>query len=340
MVKRAVSALFLAVSVAAVAAAGLTPQPSQVEAHLAAAKVAAGAEFAGVFSRICTEAVSPATSDATRSGRGPGAPRPAGPPPRDTWHAEPVQVFDNLYFLGQTEYSVWAVTTSAGIILIDSIFDYSVDDEVVGGLKTLGLDPAAIKYVIVSHGHSDHSGGARYLQDRFKARVLLTAADWDLLDRSNGTKPRRDMVVTDGQKLTLGDTTLTMYATPGHTLGTLSTLIPVKDHGAPHVAASWGGTAFNWMANPAAYITPDRPERFWFQTYSASARRFRDIAAIAGADVLISNHTIFDGSKTKIPALERRKPGDAHPYVIGKGGVQRYLTVVDECAQAGLARAE
>src|SRR5262249_43555082 len=134
-------------------------------------------------------------------------PRPAGPPPRDSWHAEPVKVFDNLYFVGQTEYSVWAVNTSAGIILIDSIFDYSVDDEVVGGLKKLGLDPANIKYVIVSHGHADHSGGAKYLQDKFNAHVLLGGPDWDLLDRSNGSKPRRDMVATDGQKLTLGDTT-------------------------------------------------------------------------------------------------------------------------------------
>ena len=39
-----------------------------------------------------------------------------------------------------------------------------------------------------------------------------------------------------------------------------------------------------------------------------------------------------------IPALATRKPGDPHPYVIGKDAVQRYMTVVDECAQAGLAR--
>jgi len=307
-----------------------------VEAHVAAAKAAAGVDFAGVFNRICAEAVPPATPPAPR----PATPRPPGPPPRESWHAEPARVFDNLYFIGQTEYSVWAVTTSAGIILIDAIFDYSVDDEVVGGLKKLGLDPATIKYVVISHGHSDHSGGAKYLQDRFNARVILTAADWELLDRSNGTKPRRDMVAVDGQKLTLGDTTLTLYNTPGHTMGTLSTLIPVTDHGTRHVAASWGGTAFNWVANRTAYITPDRLDRFWFQTYSDSARRFKEIAAKAGADVLISNHTIFDGSKTKLPALERRKPGDPHPYVIGTDGVQRYLTVVNECAQAGLARVQ
>src|SRR5438046_10361125 len=213
-----------------------------VETHVAAAKKAAGQEWAGVFNTTCNAAV-PTAAPAART---PAAPRAPGPPDRSTWHAEPVKVFDNLYFLGQTEYSVWAVTTSAGIIVIDTIFDYSVEDEVVGGMKKLGLDPAAIKYVIVSHGHADHSGGARYLQDHFGTRVLMSAADWDLLDRSNGTKPKRDMVVVDGQKLTLGDETLTMYLTPGHTPGTISTIVPVKDNGVPHVMAAWGGTAFNF----------------------------------------------------------------------------------------------
>ena len=50
-------------------------------------------------------------------------------------------MFDTLYFLGQTECSVWAITTSQGIILLDAIFDDSVEEEVVGGLKKLGLDP-------------------------------------------------------------------------------------------------------------------------------------------------------------------------------------------------------
>ena len=334
MMRRIARAAVLALAVAGI---GARAQSGQSDVHVAAAKAAAGTEFAGVFSRICSEAVPRTPPGEARAGRAGGG-RQQGPPARETWHADPVKVFDNLYFVGQTEYSVWAINTSAGIILIDSIFDYSVDDEVVGGLKKLGLDPAAIKYVIVSHGHADHSGGAKYLQDKFNAHVLLGAADWDLLDRSNGSKPRRDMVATDGQKLTLGDTTVTIYATPGHTLGTLSTVFPVTDHGTPHVVASWGGTAFNWMANPAPYVTPERPERFWFETYSKSARRFKEITAKAGADVLISNHTIFDGSKTKIPALERRKPGEPNPYVIGKEGVQRYLTVVDECAQAGLTR--
>jgi metallo-beta-lactamase class B len=232
------------------------------------------------------------------------------------------------------------VTTSEGIIIVDTVFDYSVEAEVAEGLTKLGLDPKQIKYAIVSHGHGDHSGGAKYLQDTFGARIVLSADDWDLLERSNGTKPKRDIVATDGMKLTLGDTTLTLYVTPGHTLGTLSTVIPVKDNGRPHVAVEWGGTAFNWMNNNGrGYITPERPVQFWFDHYIESSARFRDIAKRSGADVLIANHTIFDGSKTKLPAMATRKASEPHPYVIGADGVQRYMTVVNECAQAGLARA-
>jgi metallo-beta-lactamase class B len=298
------------------------------EAHVAVAKVAAGQEHMGLFDSVCTPSIGPRPSTAQ------------GPPPRSEWHAEPAKVFDNLYFVGQTEYSAWAVTTSDGIIVVDALWDYSVEDEVVNGLRKLGLDPAKIKYVLLSHGHIDHAGGAQYLQEHLGARVIASAADWDLLDRDTGRwpKPRRDMVATDGQKLTLGDTTLTLYLTPGHTLGTISTLIPVKDGGKPHVVAEWGGTAFNWLRSPALYITPERSNKFWFETYSSSAQRFQDIASKAGADVLISNHTIYDGSKTKLPALAKRTPGDANPYVIGTDSVKRYLTVANECAKAGLLR--
>jgi metallo-beta-lactamase class B len=297
------------------------------EAHVALAKAAAGQEYLALFNALCSQPT-------------PAAAQPEQTPDRSQWHADPVKVFDNLYFVGQTEYSAWAVTTSDGIILLDTIWSYSVEDEIVGGLTKLGFDPKSIKYAVVSHGHIDHAGGAKYLQDHFGTRVILSAADWDLLAHDTGSwpKPKRDMIASDGQKLTLGKTTLTLYLTPGHTLGTVSTLIPVKDGGTSHLAAEWGGTAFNWTAYPAAYITPERPARFWFETYSASAERFRDIVTKAGADVLISNHTVFDGSKSKLPAVEARKPGDPNPYVIGNAGVQRYLTVADECAKAGLAR--
>jgi metallo-beta-lactamase class B len=230
------------------------------------------------------------------------------------------------------------VTTSQGIILIDTLYDYAVEAEVAEGLRKLGLDPRTIKYAIISHGHNDHSGGAKYLQDTFGTKVVAGADDWDLMERSNDTKPRRDLVATDGMALTLGDTTLRLYLTPGHTLGTISTVIPLKDQGRPHVAVTWGGTAFNWTKHPDSYITPERPEAFWFKRYSGSAVRFAEVAAKAKADVLLSNHAIFDGSKQNLPLLRARGAEQPNPYVVGATAVRDYLTVARECAQAGLAR--
>jgi len=315
----------------ALAASDVSGQNTESNAHLAAAKAAAKADHRQLFTSLCSP-VAPGRGTG-RQGRAaqPGAlPASPAPPPKESWHAEPMKVFGNWYFVGMKDVSAWAVNTSQGIIVLDALYDYSVDDEIAEGLKKVGLDPATIKYVVVSHGHGDHSAGAKYLQDRYNARVMLSATDWDLLDRGRpGTpKPRRDMVGTDGQKLTLGDTTLTMYLTPGHTPGTLSYLIPVKDGGVPHLVAEWGGTAFNFPR------TPDN-----FRIYAASAERFGAIAAAAGADALISNHSDYDGSKQKIPALKNRKRGDPHPYVVGNDSVKRYMKVAEECAKAWVGRA-
>jgi metallo-beta-lactamase class B len=340
----AFTAALLGTRLAAQSPQAQQPPQAQKEAavasHIEAARKAAGKEHTGIFEGICTQFAQPAAPRPPAPAA--AKPRTPGPPDRATWQTEPVKVFDNLYFVGEKEYGAWALTTSEGIIIIDAIFDYSVADQIVGGLKKLGLNPANIKYVIVSHAHRDHVGGAGYLQEHFGSRVIMAADDWSLLERTQGNwlKARRDMVATDGQKLTLGDTTITMYVTPGHTLGTLSVLVPVKDNGKPHLAASWGGTGFNWLSGSPAYITPERPNKFWFDTYIASANRFRDIVAKAGADVIIANHTHLDDSKNKLPAMAKRRPSDPHPYVIGNDAVVRYVTVASECAQAGLARVE
>jgi metallo-beta-lactamase class B len=313
--------------------AGLLPADAQrttpADAHFATATAAAGRDFTDLFDSTCGMVRPTMAYSMTPAARIVAS-------DRSTWHAEPAKIFDNLYFVGQVEYSAWALTTSDGIILMDAIFDYSVEDEVIGGLTKLGLDPAQIKYVIVSHAHGDHVGGARKLQER-GAKVVMSAADWDLMERSNVAfaKPTRDVVATDGQKLTLGDTTVTMYITPGHTLGTLSTVLPVKDGTRTHMAAYWGGTAFNWVRGPANYLTAERPAAFWFDTYATAAGRFRDVVSRANVDVVLSNHTKYDGTLPKTAALQSRRPGSPHPYVVGSAAVRRFLTVAEECARAG-----
>src|SRR4030095_10642871 len=168
--------------------------------------------------------------------------------------------------------------------------------------------------------------GAKSLQEKFGTRIVMSEADWNLYENTlpATNRARRDVIAADGYKLTLGDTPLTVHLPPGHTPGTISTLIPVKDNGQPHLMAEWGGTAFNFTKTPAN-----------FQTYIDSAKRFSDIVAKAGADGILSNHTNYDGSKVKMPALANRKSGEKHPYVVGNDVVRRYLKVAEECAIAG-----
>jgi len=308
-------------AVAAAADSGL----EQAKGHVEAARAAAGTDHAFIFGRLCEDPIK-AVGAAAPVGEVPGElPRIDAARP---WFAEPVKVFDDLYFLGQTAFSVWALKTSDGIILIDSIFDYSVEAEVIGGLRKLGLDPAQIRYVIISHAHGDHSGGAGFLQ-RFGAKVVMSAADWDLYEKSGDKNPaHRDIVATDGMEIKLGTTAVHVYLTPGHTHGTISTVLPVHDNGKAHTAVLWGGTLFNFKD------APDDPRIKRLETYAASAARFGKVARAAGADILLSNHTAYDGSTVKLPALAQRKAGAPNPYVIGADSVQRYFKVAEECAIA------
>src|SRR6185503_18732230 len=65
------------------------------------------------------------------------------------------------------------------------------------GMRKLGLDMNKVKYVVISHAHGDHDGGARFLQDKMPAGHLVYGGpDWDAVDRSTnrpGGKPKRDI---------------------------------------------------------------------------------------------------------------------------------------------------
>src|SRR5690242_14572317 len=223
-------------------------QPA-VDSHLAAAKKAEGTNFPGAIARLCIVPDNPV-------GGGAGLPRPI--PDRASWYAEPARMFDNLYWVGTKIHSAWALQTSGGITLIDTLYNYAVEPEIIDGLRKLGLDPATIKYVIITHAHGDHDEGAKLLQDRYGTHVVMGAPDWDLIEKNPGMPggvPKRDIVGTDGQKITLGDTTVTLVATPGHTLGTLSMIFTVKDHSRPVTVAYSGGTAFNFPKDTARYDT-------------------------------------------------------------------------------------
>ena len=324
-----------AVGLAAQTAPAARDFDAEIRASLVSAKGAAGFEFLGTLSRICLVPQSGGenTSD--------NVPRyvsdPASVPAREAWYADPAKVFDNLYFVGGKIHSSWALTTSEGIIILDTIFPYNSEELIVGGLKRLGLDPEDIKYVIIAHAHGDHIGGAEMLQARYGARVVMGGPDWRLVEtypnRYKTMAPKRDIVATDGMTITLGDTTVTLWETPGHTPGTLSFTFTVRDNGRPVNVAYSGGTAFNFVNN-----TPD-PGIQNFEAYIESQRHIAAQAATTGATVLLSNHTEFDNAVNKNRMLAGRGDGP-HPYELGADWVGRYFQVMQHCARAAQLRLE
>jgi metallo-beta-lactamase class B len=239
-------------------------------------------------------------------------------------------VFDNLYFVGTKIHSAWALTTSQGIIIIDTLFDYAIEPEIVDGLGKLWLNPRDVKYVLISHAHGDHDQGAALLQSRYGAQVVMGATDWDAtLQRpatAAGGVPKRGVAVgLDGTKITLGDTTVKVLATPGHTPGTLSFVFPVKDGARTVMVACSSGTAFNFP----------RQAQTTFATYRDSQKKMADAARAADATILMTNHTEFDRAYDRVRLAQLpRAGGEKHPYESDTATVQRYFEMTGDCAEA------
>jgi metallo-beta-lactamase class B len=145
--------------------------------------------------------------------------------------------------------------------------------------------------------------------------------------------PKRDIVATDGMKITLGGSTVTIWLTPGHTPGTLSYTFTVLDHGQPVNVVYSGGTAFNFVNNK-----PDPGIRN-FEIYIESQRKLAEQAQATHASVLLSNHSEFDQAVDRNRMLAGRGDGP-HPYVIGPDWVQRYFKVTEGCARAAQLKLE
>jgi len=316
----------LAVAAGMVIASAQMPPPT-VDGLVSAAKVAAGTDWSGTFMRLC---IPPPSGPPAARGGANAARR--SPPPKETWYVEPAKVADNLYFLGEKAHHSWAIVGSEGIILIEALYDYMVADEVVGGMRKLGLDTNKVKYAVMSHAHGDHDGGAAFLQDSIPGlRLVYGAEDWDAVEKSTnrpGGKPKRDMVGMDGQRLSVGDASIQIVTMPGHTAGTLSYLFEIKDNGKPLRVAYVGGTAIPFNGTPAYY-----------DQYLASSQKLAKAAAAYGATVLLSNHTEFDNGYYKAHTAAFRKPGEPNPFDVGQNGVARYFTVVQNCTMAAKLRA-
>jgi metallo-beta-lactamase class B len=293
-------------------------ESAEAQRHVAAAMKLAGTDLVPQAKMFCT-ATGPLRLALARQA--------AGLPPVPNAVIEPTRVFDNLYFIGMTSQNAWAITTSAGIILIDTMNSTEeARDVLVPSMKKVGLDPAQIKFIVISHGHpgqTDHTGGASYFQKTYGAKVLMNPVDWALVGPAQ--RPERplatpDMEATDGKKLTLGDTTLTLVHLLGHTPGTMGVIVPVKLRGNSHAVMVMGATQMP---------TPESLRQF--------EHVFNDYARPLKVEAAVNMHA--QGLQDDFAQLEtiRRNPNGPNPYLYGPERFGRFMSIMAECGRARLA---
>jgi metallo-beta-lactamase class B len=248
---------------------------------------------------------------------------------------EPFKAFDNLYYVGPGYVSVWLLTTPEGNILFDTAQEPYVD-YVINNIRKVGVDPKSIRYIILSHGHLDHFGGAAKIQEASGARVAAAEEDWKMIEqvgsrpgRGGGAPPRvpkRDMVVKEGDTLKLGDQALTFHLTPGHTPGVVTTEgITLHDGSMRYRAILWGGAGY----------------RGGLEAAEQSVQSANKVAQIKGVQVNLQIHSWAEpngypggGVLERAQMLKTRKAGAPHPFVDPATFTQWVKRAQDNAAKA------
>jgi metallo-beta-lactamase class B len=233
------------------------------------------------------------------------------------------RIFDDLLIVAQKQTNCFVLKTSDGLILIDAIWpEKRAFEAIVKAVRDVGWNPRKIKKLVVTHGHVDHTGCGKWFVEKYNVKTYLSEVD-DIFWQQHPTKPDRpetwkdykiDVYIEDGDTVTLGDKTIYVYGTPGHTPGGLSYIFPVREKGKIHMAALWGGTTPPWTKTGV-------------QEYLKSLEYFMSQAADKKVDVALSNHTAMDNGMERIMYSRVRLDYMPNIYIIGDMGFKNYCQV-------------
>ena len=150
----------------------------------------------------------------------------------------PFKIGEGLYYVGSSDYTSYLIVTKAGLIVIDG-GDAATGHQVVGNIRRLGFDPRQVKVLVNTHQHFDHAAGLAELRKISGAKLYASAADGAIIAAGGRGDPflkgarfeyepvKPDVILEDGQKVSLGGWTLTAHVTGGHTKGCTTWTFPV-----------------------------------------------------------------------------------------------------------------
>jgi metallo-beta-lactamase class B len=228
----------------------------------------------------------------------------------------PFRVIANVHYVGTADLTSYLITTPAGHVLLDAPLEENVP-HILGAIRELGFDPADVEIMIGSHAHHDHAGGFARIKEATGARLLLSRADAELVerggrddfafgDRSAFTPAKVDGFVEDGDVVELGGARLRAVLTPGHTKGGTSWLMDVEE----------GGETYRVLfANSLSAPGYDLRDNEKYPSIMDDYRTSFDRLAAIDADVFLATHGIFFGLKRKIEQRAAMEAEGRNPFV-------------------------
>ena len=209
----------------------------------------------------------------------------------------PFKIIGNVYFCGTFQASCHLIDTGEGLILIDPGYANALY-LVVSSIYELGFNPKDIKYIINTHWHEDHTEATRVMVDLTGAKTLLGRYDEEKAKQYFSP----DILIQDGDVLTLGNTTISFMETPGHTKGTISFFFKTEENGNIYRVGMFGGAGANTMVREQFDYDGCR------EGYRNSLHRLRK----ENVDVFIGNHVWNNDTENK---GIRKCSGDENPFI-------------------------
>ena len=172
---------------------------------------------------------------------------------------EPFQIADGLYYVGDKEVCIHLIDTGDGLILIDSGF-FGATHLLVDSIWRAGFDPKNVRWIIHTHGHSDHFGSSEEFRNMYGTKLAISRVDAERLRKLenyvlNGFPfaklPDFDYEIEDGEIFRLGNVNIRCVLTPGHTEGVISLFFDVTYGGNTYLAGLFGGAGVNAVSLPS-----------------------------------------------------------------------------------------
>ncbi len=240
----------------------------------------------------------------------------------------PYKIAGNLYYVGTKGLSSYLITTAQGNILINSSFERTVP-KIKAAIEQLGFHYRDTRILLGSHAHGDHMDGNFLVKEQTAAKVYVMKGDDDLIRNGmRGSKPCPvDKVLQDGEKVTLGDATLTALLTPGHTKGCTTWTMPVVLDGKSRLVVIVGSP----NVNPGYILVNNRQYPEIADDYAKSFRVWKSLAC----DIFLGAHGDYYGMVEK---YNRWKANPALNVWLDPDGYKAYIAEREQAYLAELAR--